>query len=235
MSTALYLSSPKPHTQALREMADRYAESPHLRLREVGPAFITNTELLAVAAGISIETARELLADGWVGLKRMNLAELERKRGIGKTKAAAIKAMLEINSRMLAEISDERPQIKNPADVAALLMVEMGYLEQEHLRVVLLDTKNRVMGVHTVYIGSVNSAQVRIGEVFMEATRRNATSIIVAHNHPSGDPSPSSEDILVTRQIKDAGKLLDIELLDHLVIGRGRYVSMRERGLGFSG
>lgn len=127
----------------------------------------------------------------------------------------------------------ERYQIRSPADVAALLMVEMRHLEQEHLRTVLLDTKNRVQGITTVYIGSVNIAMVRIGEVFREAVRRNSAALIVVHNHPSGDPAPSPEDILVTKQIVEAGKLLDIECLDHLVIGQGRYVSMRERGLGF--
>jgi DNA repair protein RadC len=114
-------------------------------------------------------------------------------------------------------------------------MLEMGHLDQEHMRAVLLDTKNRVQGIVTVYVGSVNSALVRVGEVFKEAIRRNSTAMIVVHNHPSGDPTPSPEDILVTRQIVDAGKLLDVEVLDHLVIGRGRYVSMRERGLGFAG
>jgi len=129
---------------------------------------------------------------------------------------------------------DERPQIKSPADVANLLLLEMGHLDQEHLRTVLLDTKNRVQQIATIYIGSVNSAQVRIGEIFRDAIRRNSAALIVAHNHPSGDPTPSPEDILVTRQIVEAGKLLDIDVLDHLILGNNRYVSLKERGLGFS-
>jgi DNA repair protein RadC len=128
----------------------------------------------------------------------------------------------------------ERTQIRSPADVAGLLMVEMSHLDQEHLRTVLLDTKNRVQHIQTVYIGSLNSAQIRVGEVYKAAVRWNSAAIIVAHNHPSGDPNPSPEDVLVTRQIVEAGKLLDVECLDHLVISQGRYVSMRERGLGFS-
>jgi DNA repair protein RadC len=128
---------------------------------------------------------------------------------------------------------DQRPQIKSPADVAALLMAEMGHLDQEHLRTVLLDTKNRVMAIPTIYIGSVNTAVIRVGEVFKEAIRRNATAMIVVHNHPSSDCTPSPEDILVTRQIVEAGKLLDCECLDHLVIGRSTFTSMREKGLGF--
>lgn len=128
----------------------------------------------------------------------------------------------------------ERRQIKSPADVAALLMVEMGHLDQEHMRRVILDTKNRVLAIETVYHGSVNAALVRVGEVYKAALRLNATAIIVVHNHPSGDPTPSVEDILVTRQIVEAGKLLDVECLDHLIIGAGQYASMREKGLGFA-
>jgi DNA repair protein RadC len=127
----------------------------------------------------------------------------------------------------------ERTQIRSPADAAGLLSLEMAHLDQEQLRTVLLDTKNWVQGVATVYIGSVNMAQIRVGEVFKEAVRRNSTALIVAHNHPSGDPTPSPEDILVTMRIVEAGKLLNIECVDHLVIGQGKYVSMRERGLGF--
>ena len=127
----------------------------------------------------------------------------------------------------------ERFQIKSPADAAKLMQVEMAHLDQEHLRTICLDTKNRVQRIKTVYVGSVNSALIRVGEVFKEAVKLNSTSIIVVHNHPSGDPTPSPEDVLVTRQIIDAGKLLDVDVLDHLVIGRGRFVSMHERGLAF--
>jgi DNA repair protein RadC len=137
---------------------------------------------------------------------------------------------------MLADLlrPTTREQIKSPADAAALLMAEMQGLDQEHLRAVLLDTKNRVLTITTVYVGSVNSAMIRVGEVFKEAIRLNAVAMILTHNHPSGDCSPSPEDILVTRQIVEAGKLLDCDVLDHLIIGGGRYCSMRERGLGFS-
>lgn len=125
-------------------------------------------------------------------------------------------------------------QIRSPSDAAALLMIQMGHLDQEELRTVLLDTKQRVQDVVTVYRGSLNTSMVRVGEVYKAALRRNSAAVIVAHNHPSGDPSPSPEDVLVTRQIVEAGRLLDVDCLDHLVIGQGRWVSMRERGLGFS-
>lgn len=145
----------------------------------------------------------------------------------------AVLALIDALAAVLSPTVTERYQIKSPGDVANLLMLEMGHLDQEHLRTVQLDTKNRVQSIVTVYIGSVNSAQVRISEVLREAIRCNSAALIVAHNHPSGDPTPSPEDIMVTRQIIEAGKLLDIDCLDHLVIGKGVYVSMRERGLAF--
>jgi len=218
------------------------SERPSDRLRESGPSALSDTELLAVLirVGVSgtdvVQLAQALLVryGGWSGLLRADLGELCTQHGIGEAKAATLKAALEIGRRLLIAGIDERPQITSPADVASLLMLEMGHLEQEQLRVVLLDTKNRVQQFATIYVGSVNSAQVRIGEVFRDAVRRNSAALIVAHNHPSNDPTPSPEDILVTRQIVEAGKLLDIDVLDHLILCRSRYVSLRERGLGFS-
>ena len=109
----------------------------------------------------------------------------------------------------------------------------MSALEQEELRVILLDTRNRVLHIDSVYRGSLNTSQVRIGELFRTAIRNNSAAVIVVHNHPSGDPAPSPDDVAVTRAIVQAGKLLDVEVLDHLVIGNGRFVSLKERGLGF--
>ena len=217
------------------------SEQPRERLRDSGPAALSDAELLAILLRVGVQgtnvvqLAQQLLVEhrGWSGLLRADYSELCRRRGMGQAKAATLKAAMEIGRRLLIAGVDDRPQIKSPADVASLLMLEMSHLDQEHLRAVLLDTKNRVQEIATIYVGSVNSAQVRIGEVFRDAVRRNSTAMIVAHNHPSGDPTPSPEDILVTRQIVEAGKLLDVDVLDHLIIGRGRYVSMRERGLGF--
>jgi DNA repair protein RadC len=124
-------------------------------------------------------------------------------------------------------------RIKSPADMAALLMVDMGHLDQEQLRVACLDTKNKIQKVHVVYQGSLNASLIRVGEIYKEPLKLNSAAIIVAHNHPSGEPAPSPEDVLVTRQLIEAGNLLDVELLDHLVIGQGRWVSMREKGLGW--
>lgn len=143
-----------------------------------------------------------------------------------------IRALITTLATLLRPTS--REQIKGPADVAALLMLEMAQLDQEELRVVALDTKNRIQRITTLYKGSVDSAIIRVGEVYKDAIRLNSVGIIVAHNHPSGEPTPSPEDILITRRIIDAGQLLDISCLDHIVIGQGQWVSLRERGLAFS-
>ncbi|MCA9869972.1 MAG: DNA repair protein RadC, partial [Anaerolineae bacterium] len=144
-----------------------------------------------------------------------------------------IKAALELGRRLLVTAPHERPQMRSPADAANLLMAEMSLLPQEHLRTVLLDTRNRVLSIPTIYVGSLNTAQVRVGEMFREAIRANCAGMIVVHNHPSGDPTPSPEDVQVTRMIVEAGSLLNIDVLDHLIIGRQRFVSLKERGLGF--
>ena len=125
--------------------------------------------------------------------------------------------------------------LTNQLPLAALVQYEMSLLEQEYLKTILLDTRNRVMAIIEVYHGNVNSSQVRVAEVFKPAIQRMAPAIICVHNHPSNDPTPSPDDVAVTRAMVQAGKLLDIQMLDHLIIGgNGRFVSLKERGLGFS-
>ncbi len=216
-------------------------ERPRERLIRLGARVMSNADLLAIMmrTGVGGENvlrlAERLLArfEGLPGIARASLAELQTVHGVGPAKAVEIKAALELGRRLMAAAPEERPRITSPADAANLLMSEMMLLEQEELRVVLLDTRNHVLRVETVYKGSLNTSVVRIGEVFRHAVKDNAAAVIVTHNHPSGDPSPSPEDVHVTRQIRQAGALLDIELLDHLIIGRQRYVSLKERGLGF--
>jgi DNA repair protein RadC len=196
------------------------------------------TELLAAVIGgqRQIEISETLLArfDGDIRrLYQAHPSELAAVKGISQTTAARIKAALNLGLRLNIP-KEERPMINSPADAAALVQYEMSLLEQEHLRVILLDRRNRVLDIVEVYHGSVHSAQVRVGEVFKEAVARMASAIIVVHSHPSGDPTPSPDDVAVTRAIVQAGKLLDIDTLDHLVIGHGRWVSLKERGLGFS-
>jgi DNA repair protein RadC len=143
---------------------------------------------------------------------------------------AEIRAILQVLQELLTP--GARTQITSPADLAGLLMVQMAAYDQEHLITVLLDTKNRVQKIHTVYRGTLDSAPVRVGEIFKEAIRCNSAAIVLAHNHPSNNPAPSVEDILVTRQVVEAGKLLDIECIDHLIICAGSFTSLREKGLG---
>ena len=217
------------------------AERPRERLLRYGEAALSNAELLAIILRVGgagqnvIRLAEALLArhEGLPGLARAGVEELTELKGVGEAKVAQIKASLELGRRLLASAPEERAQIRSPADAANLLMLEMSMLEQEHLRVILLDTRNRILTITTVYKGSLNSSMVRVGELFRGAIRRNAAAVIIAHNHPSGDPTPSPEDVAVTRQVVQAGQLLDIEVLDHVVIGRGRFVSLKERGLGF--
>lgn len=216
-------------------------ERPRERLLHHGEAALSTAELLAIILRVGVKDenvvmlAQRLLAkyQNLAGLALAPLAELQAIRGLGPAKAIELKAAFELGRRLQVAAPWDRPQVKTPGDAANLLMMEMGLLEQESLRTLLLDTKNRVLSIHEVCKGSLNAAQVRVAEVFREAIRANCASIIVAHNHPSGDPTPSPEDVHVTRQIVDAGKLLNIDVLDHLVIGQQRWVSLKERGLGF--
>ncbi|MDI6857706.1 MAG: DNA repair protein RadC [Dehalococcoidia bacterium] len=218
------------------------SERPRERLRDYGPQALSTAELLAIIlrTGTSREGVLALAArllsqrQGLAGLAKAGFAELCNEKGLGEAKAAQLKAALELGRRLSSMQPEARASVRSPADVANLLLTEMGLLEQEHLRVVLLNARNEVMGVPEVYKGSVNSSQVRIGELFREAIRRNCPAIVIVHNHPSGDPTPSNDDISLTRSAIEAGRLLNIEVLDHLVVGHGRYVSLKERKLGFS-
>lgn len=223
----------------LREMAPD--ERPRERLKLRGPSSLSDGDLLAIIlnTGLQGETvtdvSQRLLAQhgGLRGLFRLEISELAEIRGLGDAKAVRLKAALELGRRLAALSPDERAQVTSPDDVANLLQIEMAALEQEQLRVVLLDTKHRILGTRTVYQGSVNQAQVRVGEVYRDAVRQNATAIVAVHNHPSGDPTPSAADVSLTVELARAGEMLDIDLLDHLIIGQGRWLSMRRLGLGF--
>jgi DNA repair protein RadC len=216
-------------------------DRPRERLASLGAAALSNAELVAILlrSGIQgtnvLQLAQQLLleAGGLPGLHRSSYAVLCQRRGIGPAKAAQLIAAIELGRRLATSTPEEKPRIQSPEDAAALVMYEMGALEQEHLRVLLLDTRNQLMRTAEVYRGSLNSSMIRIAEVFKEAVRMNAAALIVVHNHPSGDPTPSPEDIDVTRAIVNAGRLMDVEVLDHLIIGKNRYLSLKARGLGF--
>jgi DNA repair protein RadC len=229
-------------TPIYRIMDLHESDRPRERLASLGPQALTNAELIAILlrVGVKGESAvavgQRLLNrfGALTGLHRAPFTDLKKEHGLGDAKAAQLKAAIELGRRLTLESPEERPTINSPSDAAALVQYEMSALEQEHLRVILLDRRNRVQETVEVYKGSVNSSQVRVGELFKEAIRKNASALIVIHNHPSGDPTPSPDDVAVTRAIVQAGKLLDVEVLDHLVIGQGRWVSLKERGLGFA-
>jgi DNA repair protein RadC len=216
-------------------------ERPRERLEHLGPQALATAELLAillrvgVAGENAVQVGQRLLNEykGIAGLQRAPFEELCRQHGIGKAKAAQIQAAIELGRRLMRETPDERTAVNSPGDAADLVRYEMSALEQEHLRVILLDTRNRVLEIVEIYKGSVNSSQVQVGEIFKPAIRRNAPALIVVHNHPSGDPTPSPDDVVVTRAFVQAGKLLDVDVLDHVIIGQGKWVSLKERGLGF--
>jgi DNA repair protein RadC len=234
-STVVYDKTPR-RLLTIKELPE--AERPVNRLHFYGPAALSTTELLAVLLGNphQIHDASTLLAvfEGLAGMARAPVAELQRQPGVGATTAARIKAAFELGRRLMIDRPADQVQVRSPADAANLVMGEMSLLEQEHLRTILLDTKNHVVAIPTIYVGSVNTTMIRVSELFREAIRRQCPAIIILHNHPSGDPTPSPEDVAVTRQAVEAGKLLDIEVMDHIVCGLNRFVSLKERGLGFN-
>jgi DNA repair protein RadC len=196
----------------------------------------STAELLATVLGPGVPSARAVRGAERLLRERGGLAGLARQVGAGEGDARTARraaAALELGRRLLLEPAAMPLQIRSPHDVGPRLVAEMAALEQECLRLILLDTKNHVLAMPTVYIGGVDQIAIHPRDVFREAVRRNATGIIVAHNHPSGDPIPSPEDVATTRELVRAGVLLGIAVLDHLVVGRHRYVSLKERRLGF--
>lgn len=233
-----YLSAQQTAVASRRRLCDLPAEErPLYRLHHAGSSALATSELLALVLGTSEAPglAADLLATfgSLHQLARAGKNQLMRVHGIGEAQAARIVALLELCRRLQGPPADERPRVTSPAEAANLLMGRMGYLDQEELWVILLDTRNRVLGTTAIYRGSLNTSVVRVGEIFRPAIEAPAAAVIVAHNHPSNDVSPSPEDVNVTRQIVKAGKLLDVDVLDHLIISSGRYTSLKERGHGF--
>ena len=216
-------------------------ERPRERLAARGVGGLTAAELIALVWGSgtrgasATELAEEALArhDGLTGLARASELELAGLPGVGAARAGQLIAAFELGRRLLADWPAGRWTIRSPGDVADRLILQMGRLEREELRAVLLNTKNVVLRVVTVYQGNVSASLVRVGELFRDAVRLNASGLILVHNHPSGDPTPSPDDLHLTAEALAAGRLLDIELLDHLVIGHDAYVSLRDRGVSF--
>lgn len=197
-----------------------------------GASTLDAAELVALASGLRPTACRRLLdaTRGLPGLSRCDAAELSGIAGVSGSGAVRLVAAFEIGRRVNEARAEPGWQIRSPADVAERLMPAMRNLEREELRVLLVNTKNIVIGGATVYRGNLAGSSVRVGEVFRDAVRRQAAAIVVLHNHPSGDPSPSADDLRITAELAEAGRLLDIELLDHVVVGDGAWVSLRAIG-----
>lgn len=217
------------------------AERPRERLAARGPAGLSSAELIGLlwASGSRQASAAAMAedalvrCDGLSGLAHASARELERVPGVGPARAAQLSAALELGRRAVVDWPAGRWTIRGPRDLAARLTAELGHLQREELRVVLLDTRNGVLAMPTVYRGNVSLALVRIAELFRDAVRLHAARLILVHNHPSGDPAPSPDDLHMTAEAVAAGRLLDITVLDHLVVGHGRWVSLRDRGVTF--
>ena len=219
-------------------------DRPRERLLKYGAQNLSTAELLAIvwrtghACGESVLGVSQNALSRFgslAGLERASVAELCSVGGVGVVKVIELRAALELGRRLVAAVPEERPVIHSPRDVVNVVHSEMALLEQEELWLLLLNSKNQILAIRRIYKGTLNSSAVRVAELFRAAIRENAASVVITHNHPSGDPTPSPEDVKITGEAVRAGELLDIEVLDHVVVGasRDRYVSMKERGLGF--
>jgi DNA repair protein RadC len=215
-------------------------EKPRERLRALGASQLSNPELIAILLRTGLKGENFLSMStrvisgfgGLAGLARTSFAELCETNGISEAKACQLLAAFELGRRAASLLPEDRAMIRGPADIHNLMGAEMAMASQEKLRVVLLNAKAEVISVQEVYQGTVDSAQIRVSEVLRPAVRENCPSIIIVHNHPSGDPTPSPEDILITRRIKQSAEMMDIDFDDHIIIGSRGFVSMKER-MGF--
>jgi DNA repair protein RadC len=214
-------------------------DRPRERLLRFGRQALSNRELLAIILGSGsrnesvLEMSGRLLShfEGLELLREASIEELKKVKGIGVAKAILIQACIEFGSRVSGQRRDHRYTVRSPEDGANFVMEEMRLLNQEHFVAVFLNTKNQVIHKSTIFIGSLNASIVHPREVFKEAVRRSAASMICFHNHPSGDPSPSQEDINVTKRLVSCGKMIGVDVLDHIVIGDRKFVSLKQRGL----
>jgi len=214
------------------------ADRPRERLIRQGAASLSNQELIAILLGTGTRNESVLVLANRVlssfdkiqDLKDVTIEEYMSVKGVGQAKAALLLAAVELGKRLYRKHTEERFTIRSPEDAASYLMTDMTSLNQEHFVVLFMNVKNEVLHKQTIFIGSLNSAIVHPREIFREAVKRSAASIICAHNHPSGSPSPSPEDIEVTKRLVDAGALMGIEVLDHVIIGDHQFISLKEKG-----
>lgn len=222
----------------IRDMPEE--ERPRERMSKYGAEVLSNAELLAIIirTGTKAESAmtlaeRLLNQAGEENLKyfvNSSVEDLSKIKGIGETKAMGIKAAIELGRRIQL-VSKKPVKINTPLDASNLLMEEMRYYKKEVFKIIMLNIKNQVLGTENISIGNLNSSIVHPREIFIAAIKKYSAAIILAHNHPSGDPTPSIEDINVTKRIMEAGKILGIDVLDHIVIGDGVFVSMKQKNM----
>ncbi|OPY55928.1 MAG: hypothetical protein A4E55_02346 [Pelotomaculum sp. PtaU1.Bin035] len=212
---------------------------PRERLQKEGAGALSEIELTAILlrTGSHEVTAVELASLIFARFKNLRslvdatIEELSEIKGVGPAKASQVKAALELAKRLSHFTGLPRPVIKSPDDVAGLLMEEMRHLDREHFRALLLNTRNQVIANDEVSVGTLNSSAVHPRELFRNAIKRSAASVVLVHNHPSGDATPSKDDLDVTRRISEAGKIIGIEILDHIIIGDNRFTSFKAEGL----
>lgn len=222
---------------SIKEMPSE--QRPRERLIKEGSGALSDIELLAIMLRVgtidmsAIELATLLLSkhENLRNLLHVTVEELMSIKGIGVAKAAQIRAALELGRRVAISVAGDRLSIKSPDDAASIVMEEMRHLDREHFVALLLNVKNQLIARELISIGTLNSSSVHPRELFKPAIRRSAASIILVHNHPSGDPEPSREDREVTKRLMEAGKIIGIEVLDHLVIGDNKFVSLKAKGL----
>jgi len=214
-------------------------ERPRERLRELGPGKLSNSELLAIIlrTGCKEETAVNLAekiiyeAGGMRNLPDLAIEELEKINGVGPAKAVQVVAALELGRRMASTLRPRDVSINSPQEVAHYLMEEMRYYKKEYFKIVLLNTKNQVISVEDISMGSLNSSIVHPREIFSHSVKKSAAALILVHNHPSGDPTPSREDIEVTSRLVEAGNILGIKVIDHIILGEGSFISFKEKSM----
>lgn len=229
-----------PYSAMIRDLPA--GERPRERLRHYGPQSLNNADLLAILLRTGMQgenviaMAHRLIANfkGLDGLGKASFTELTDEKGVSEAKACQLLAALELGRRAVSLAREDMPLINHPRDIYNLLGAEMSGLDQEHIKVVLLNTRNEVMSVHDIYKGNVHTAIIRVAEVLRPAIRENAPALVAVHNHPTGDPEPSAQDVSMTVDVRQAAELLDIELVDHVIIGKGgRFSSLKEHNLGF--
>ena len=224
----------------IKEMPE--TERPREKLYKLGASNLTDAELLAIIIGTGShqETALQLASrllnnlyreGGLKVLLDTTVEELSQFRGMGMAKACKLIAAAELARRIYSAASYKRKVIKTPEDAASVVMEEMRYLKKEHFRIILLNVKNHLLSVDDVSIGSLSASVVHPREIFRISIKKSASAIILVHNHPSGDPTPSQEDINITRRIFEAGKIVGIDVLDHIIIGDGKFTSLKEIGI----